>query len=407
MSDTKKTLPLLGVLFLGYFGFSLALPIFPMLFIGDNLMPPIAHLSVEYRRILLGILFTMFPLGQFLGNPILGSLSDKYGRKPVLLISLLLATPMFLLCSLAISYNNLTLLFVGRFLCGLFEGNVVIAQSSLSDLSKTSESKKKRFGWIISISSVGFLFGPLIGSYLSDSSIFPFFSLATPFIATSFLFILSFLTILLFFKETLPVSARIQTYKASIISIFKSFAQMLSLKGCRNIYLCNAIAFMGVFFFLNFFSASLVTRFHFSIKALAGANSFLSLCFIISPPLMTLFFRKMPIYKVLRITCACLALSLCFFIANNQVLIMFLILLPIGFFLSICFTYPPLLISESVDNTIQGKALGANMSIQMLSESITALVGGFLMAIAPSLSTVVAIVFLLLASLTYGLLKRS
>lgn len=370
-------------------------------------MEPIAHFSVEQRRILLGVLFTMFPLGQFFGNPILGSLSDRYGRRPILLISLLLAAPTFLLSSIAIYYNHLILLFISRFLGGLFEGNVVIAQSSLSDLSSDASAKKKRFGWILSVSSVGFLFGPFLGSYLSDNSIAAYFSMATPFVAAFLLFLLSFMTILLFFKETLPEESRSRDYAASLGAIVISLKEMVSRKNLQKVYFSNFLTFLGVFFFLNFYSALLVTRFHFNIKAIAGASAFLSICFMIAPSLNALIFKRVSARKTLQITCCCLALALSFFISTSQVIIVFLTLLPVGIFLSTCFAYPPLLISESVDKTIQGKALGANMSLQMLSEALTALIGGFLMAVTPSLVVVTSITFLLLGALAYRTLKSS
>ena len=100
----KRIFPVLVVLFLGYLGFSLALPLFPPLFLD----PKHAFLPVEttttMRRILLGILFAMYPLGQFVGAPLLGKFSDKYGRKPVLLISLILVIPAFIGSALSVLY---------------------------------------------------------------------------------------------------------------------------------------------------------------------------------------------------------------------------------------------------------------------------------------------------------------
>lgn len=119
----KRVFPVLTVLFLGYLGYSLAIPLFPPLFLDPihGFLPD--GISQEARRILLGVLFAMYPLGQLVGAPLLGKLSDKYGRKPILLISLLIVIPAYLGSAFSVLFTFPTLLYISRFLSGLLEGN--------------------------------------------------------------------------------------------------------------------------------------------------------------------------------------------------------------------------------------------------------------------------------------------
>jgi hypothetical protein len=100
-----QLLPLYVVVFMGFIGYSLMITVFtPMLLRSDRAMLP-ASTMLSTRTILLGLLLCLYPLGQFIGSPILGSLSDRFGRRPILLISLGATTACYVLISLAITIN--------------------------------------------------------------------------------------------------------------------------------------------------------------------------------------------------------------------------------------------------------------------------------------------------------------
>ncbi len=118
------------------------------------------------------LLFSVFSLCAFLSSPILGALSDKIGRRPVLLISILsTAIGWFVFASA----NVLWILFLGRIIDGLAAGNIPTAQSYLSDLSKTDKERSANLGMIGAIFGIGFIVGPAIGAVLAlVSPSFPF-----------------------------------------------------------------------------------------------------------------------------------------------------------------------------------------------------------------------------------------
>ena len=111
----------------------------------------------------LGLLTASFSIAQFFATPVLGSLSDKWGRKPLLVISLAGTCISFLMFAGACS---LIMLFAARILDGLTGGNVSVAQAMVSDTS-TPEDRAKKFGILSSAFGFGFVIGPAIGGLLS------------------------------------------------------------------------------------------------------------------------------------------------------------------------------------------------------------------------------------------------
>src|SRR5262249_22463411 len=130
----RQILPLYIVVFMGFVGYSLMITVFtPLLLRGDRAMLP-AEANISTRTILLGVLLCLYPLGQFVGSPILGSLSDRFGRRPILLASLAATTAWYAVISLAVTFNSLPLLAIASLAAGLAEGNIVTAQSAITDV---------------------------------------------------------------------------------------------------------------------------------------------------------------------------------------------------------------------------------------------------------------------------------
>ncbi len=161
-----KRSPLLVIfttVFIDLVGFGIVIPVLPFYAEGTifNATP---------RTV--GLLFASYSVMQLIFSPILGRLSDNYGRRPVLLISIIGTGIGFLILGFA---NTLWMLFAGRILDGITGGNISTAQAYIADVT-TKEDRAKGMGLVGAAFGLGFIFGPAIGGILSRWGIHvPFF----------------------------------------------------------------------------------------------------------------------------------------------------------------------------------------------------------------------------------------
>ncbi len=140
----------------------------------------------------IGILTASFSIAQFFATPLLGALSDKWGRKPLLVISLAGTCASFILFATA---HSLVMLFVARIIDGLTGGNISVAQAMISDTSNEKD-RARRFGMLSSAFGFGFVIGPALGGLLSK------FGIQFPFYFAAGIALLGALSAAFFLKET-------------------------------------------------------------------------------------------------------------------------------------------------------------------------------------------------------------
>jgi DHA1 family tetracycline resistance protein-like MFS transporter len=116
--------------------------------------------------LVIGLLFASFSLSQLIAAPILGDLSDRWGRRPVLIFSLLGTVVSFVMLALA---RSLAMLFAARIVDGLSGGNITTARAYIADIT-TEENRAKAFGVLGAAFGLGFIVGPGLGAALSHIS---------------------------------------------------------------------------------------------------------------------------------------------------------------------------------------------------------------------------------------------
>tara|TARA_Y100001970_G_scaffold98864_1_gene124355 strand:- start:331 stop:1656 length:1326 start_codon:yes stop_codon:yes gene_type:complete len=156
----------MGILFLvvliDLIGFTLVIP-FLTYFVQD-LASGDGFTGVGERDLWVGIVLAAYTFGQFLFTPILGALSDRLGRRPIIIIGLISNTIFFIAFGLA---KSLWFAIIVRFLAGAGNGNIAVARAYIGDVS-TNEQLKGRMGMIGAAFGLGFTIGPFIGGVLTD-----------------------------------------------------------------------------------------------------------------------------------------------------------------------------------------------------------------------------------------------
>jgi DHA1 family tetracycline resistance protein-like MFS transporter len=183
-------------------GFGLVLP--PFVFVASNL---------GASEMLAGFIVSSFAMGQFLATPLWGKLSDRYGRKPILILSMIGSTVAYLSMAWSDYAGSLWMLLGARFLTGLMAGNFAAATAYVADITPP-EKRAQGMGMVGGAVSIGFMAGPAIGGLLSgntaDSA-----SLFMPSIAAAVMSVLTLFAILLFLKESRTPQQRAEAVAAS------------------------------------------------------------------------------------------------------------------------------------------------------------------------------------------------
>ena len=198
----RKLAPILGVTFVDILGFSILIPILPYF---------VKHFGAS--TIAVGVLFSTFALCQFVAGPVWGNVSDRYGRKLVLIVSQVGAIFGWGLLAFA---PNMTVVFVARIIEGLSGGNISVTQAYVADLVEPEE-QTRAYGYIGAAFGAGFVFGPAIGALVLAR-----YGYAAPFLVAAALQALTLVITIVMLPESRSKEERAD--RASLVDIVGSLS---------------------------------------------------------------------------------------------------------------------------------------------------------------------------------------
>jgi MFS family permease len=265
------------VILLDVAGLILVLPVLtPLILQPDSgLLSP--STPALWRDFLYGFSLSLYPLFMFFSTPILGDLSDKFGRKKILLICLVLSGASYLVAAAGVVYKSLSIFLASRAIAGLAAGTQPIATAAVIDFS-APDNKAKNLAWVVFTTSLGLIIGPLIGGFTSEKSIASWFGYDTPFYFAAGVSFINAILLCFTLKESRQVKPE------HVIKFTKGFVLFMAAFSGRQfrilslMYFCFILAWSLYYQTINWF---FMMTYHYSAAKLGLFVAFIGLIFAI------------------------------------------------------------------------------------------------------------------------------
>ena len=410
--------PMLAIfttVFIDLLGFGILIPVFPLLITDGPFRVTPDSWSFSQGMIMLGWLQAIYPFCMFIAAPILGQLSDRHGRRPVLALSIFGTAIGYVLFAIGISTGNLPLLFAARGLDGLTGGNLAVAQAAIGDIS-THENRAKNFGYMGAAFGMGFIVGPYLGGKLSSPSVSFYglfdtphwFGATTPFWFAAVLALLNCTAVLTTFPETIK-----EKFHGGKIKVGQSLSNVVNgFKSDRlRVILISSFLFSAGFtFFTTFFGVYLRNKFSFSSSKIGDYFAIVGLCIALSQGLVVgRVAKKLVDFKVLKFSMfGTGAMMLIYFLTpTTSSMYLYMVIPFFSIFNGLCMANTSSLISRSAEMGKQGEAMGIYASVSSLSQVPAAVLVGYITtSITSSQPLIVASMCIGLAGLSFVLLFK-
>ena len=348
------------IAFIDLLGFSLILPLLP--FYAETFGATPAQI---------GLLVASYAAAQLIGAPILGRMSDRFGRRPILIVSIAGTLIGFLMLGFA---NSLWMLFASRLLDGFTGGNISVAQAYITDI--TDEKNRARgLGLIGAAFGLGFIIGPAVGGTLSV------YGFAVPSFVAAGLSTLALLGVIFFLPESLGEEARAALAKTAR-SEFKLSNLWKTLNRARVGPLLNIRFFYGLAFSTFQTIFPLYAQYQLGLDA-RGTGYLLTyvglLVVFVQGYLVGKLTARFSEYWLIFVSTVVMGVTLFFWAVVSNLIFLLVILAPLSFAAGTLNTVLNSSLSKSVYPEEVGGTLGLATSLESLTRVISPSAGGYLL----------------------------
>lgn len=362
IKNNKLLASIFLVVFVDLLGFSLILPLLPYL-----------ARTFDASDLQIGLLVAVYAAAQLVGAPVLGRLSDRLGRRPILLVSIAGNAIGFVLLGMA---HSLWLLFVARILSGLTAANISVAQAYVSDITE-GKDRARGLGLLGAAFGLGFIFGPASGGMLSQ------FSFALPAFIAVGLCLVNFFLVLLWLPESLSADQRqvIVNSRRSPLSIIAMFA---ALRRPLVGPLLTTRLFFGLAFAIlqTIFSLYALSRFRLDVQSTGYILTYVGLLSVITQGfLVGRITGRFSEAGIIFVFCTSMTLGLFGWGLAPSVAFLLIALVPIAISGGILNTVINSAISKTVPPHEVGGILGVSASLEALTRVIAPSLGGVLLEV--------------------------
>lgn len=356
---------------------------------------PYSH-PIHQQAFYITLLMSVYALAAFLSAPILGSLSDHFGRRPILIISLLGSSIGYLLFGLG---NSIWMLFLGRIIEGLTAGEISTLYAYFADITEPNE-RTKVFGWMGALVGIGTTLGPIIGGLLAELG-----NSVPIFIGALFTF-LNAVYGYTFMLESLPIKKRSVDLSFSHVRPFHQLQQLFKISSVIPLLTAGFAVWLAAGSLQSIFSQFSIDAFQWKAGLVGLSFSLIGILDTVSQLfIMPRLLKKFSEQQITRIGMFSEILAYLFITLSG------ILLLPILFLFGIiCYgfgdsIFTPVFngqLSNSVSDNQQGLVMGGTQSIQSLSRVIGPLIAGQLYAAAPFLPMVFGFLLMIFAYYHYN-----
>ncbi|HEX8965903.1 MAG TPA: MFS transporter [Patescibacteria group bacterium] len=342
-----------------------------------------------------GLLFALYSICQFISTPIIGRLSDKYGRRPMLLLSIIGTAISFFTMAFA---PNAVFLFIARALDGLTAGNIPVAFAVISDSTKPQE-RPKAFGMIGAAFSFGFVFGPAVAALTVG------FGSGVPFIVAGIITVIAVILTALFLPETNKHMREVKHGK--LFDLHRLWKTLFD----PNV----GVTFLISLIFFLAFSCAIIYGFQpFTLNVLKinqTQNAILFTMFgvvgLLSQTFLVQKFSKMfGVKKAFSLSMLFTAISFIIMFFSKTLVLFVVASIILGMFNNIAQTLIPTILSQEADEKSQGSIMGLNASYQSIGMIVGPILGGVIATISIPLTFLVGAVLVIFCFfLTFDVLR--
>jgi DHA1 family tetracycline resistance protein-like MFS transporter len=355
--NKKSLFSIILVVFIDLLGFSLILPLLPYY-----------AATFHATAIQTGLLVASYAVAQLIGAPLLGRLSDRYGRRPILLASVFGTFVGFLLLGFA---GALWMLFASRIIDGLTGGNLTIAQAYITDVTD-AKNRAKGLGLIGAAFGLGFIIGPATGGLLSQ------WGYAVPAFVAGGLSLINLVLIYAWLPESLAPESRGKQNRPAVTL----GALLTALRRPFSGSLLISRFFFGIAFatFQTVFSLYALTRFGLSAAQTGYILAYVGVLSVVTQGFLVGWISKRVREDILIVACvALMAISLVGWALAASVTALLIIMAPTALSGGLLNTLLSSTLTKTVDAKETGGILGLSASIESSTRIIAPIAGGVLL----------------------------
>ncbi len=346
--------------FINFLGITIIFPVVSPLLIKSGLF---FHSDETTKAIYwIGILKASYPLMMVIGAPLLGSLGDVWGRRKVLMLSILGSMAGYAAFLVGILIQRLELLILGRLLDGLTGASTAMLYATIADVVPAS-GRGRYFGMITAAFGAGFILGPFIGGILSDPTVHPTFYYTTPFYLTLALLMINLCFVWRYYPETFG--------KGKLGQWRERFGWGWLWRHPRKLWwllIGGFLAWLGFSAYTHFVDVIMIQKFQMSIRGLGLFFGYVGCWIIFTQTVLNHFLgRRFSSAHILRVALPGLVVSFLIFSLAPSVGWAYATVPLISIHHGLSYPHYLSELSTQVSTRFQGRLLGAYQSFQSLA----------------------------------------